>query len=943
MENPIMPPRSFSAHTKRFRLTVGAFSLALLGLAFALTFATQIHSVAAMHKTTDVANNQQLAAHKARTQPVAVALAPRTAPADIVQEEYDKVADAVYGQPDFTSSAAPTDTNGLTLHQPADVFVFDTGQIFIADTEHNRVLGWDSVDVYENGDPADLVLGQPDFTASAAPNPPSADSMNAPTAIAVGYDGIIYVSDTGNNRVLVFVPWNICDFYEFYDDVWCIEEDGYEFSDTFRPEFTNGMEADYVIGQPDFVTSIAAPTSRTSLNQPMGLVTDINDNLIVADYGNNRVFIYEWPFSDGMPANRIVGQTINGQGFVPDWTASEAPDPPTAVSLNGPTAVAAGILGNQIYIADTGNHRVLVYNDNPADGRADAVIGQPDFVSKTPGLGPDKLDTPSGLKLDAGNRLFVADTNNHRVLVFNQVDPDGQADDLFGQPDYESNTPNNGGVGAASLFAPTGIATDATFMDVYIADQGNNRVLQYYQPLLNPVPDIVELDPSAALTGSQGLTIGIWGSGIIEETAVEVNGVQRTTGSEFLGFTRLTLEASDLITTTVLSITLRNPAPGGGPSIPITLTVYEPQVGDTVADYVLGQKGFTTNYGEFTRVTARSLDRPNGVAVDPQTGRLFVADLRNARVLSWPSSSARNNGQAADLVLGQPDFETWGANPAATLSTPTRLAVDSHGTLYVSDSLAGVIRLFSPPFTNGMTFTHSITGLNNPLGLLIDDQDNLYVADSRNHRVLFFAGPVPETDTTPDRVYGQPDFDSTVANQGGPITAGTLNFPAGLAMDAAGNLYVADTFNHRVLVYLAGGDGDTTADYVFGQGDNFITGIPNYGGVTADSLQYPFALAVDGAGTLYVADTGNHRILRYSQPFTSDRTADDVFGQHGSFTQIQPNNGGRSWRTLHEPMSLALADDGALFVADRGNQRVLVFQMNPIERGRAIYLPLLAR
>lgn len=937
----------FSVRPRRaLRFVLGATGLALFGLSIIILVSIQSRPALAVASamTEAVDNDQRLAAHKTRIQPVA--LPPRTAPTGITQE-YDKVADAVYGQPDFTSNAVPTDTNALTLHQPTDLFVFDTGQIFIADTENNRVLGWDSVDVYENGDPADLVLGQPDFVTADAPTPPSAASMNAPAGITVGYDGIIYVSDTGNNRVLVFVPWNICDFYEYYDDVWCIEADGYEFSDSYRPKFTNGMDADYVIGQPDFVTSGAAPTSRTSLNQPMGLVTDINDNLVVADHGNNRVLIYEWPFSNGLAANRIVGQTVNGLGFAPDWTASAAPNPPTDVSLNAPTSVAAGILGNRIYVADTGNHRVLVYNDEPADGRADAVIGQPDFVSNTPGLGPDKFDNPTGLKLDAGNRLFVADRNNHRVLVFEQVNPDGQADNIFGQPDYESNTPNNGGISDASLSAPTGIATDATFMDVYIADRGNNRVLQYSQPLPNPVPDIAELDPNTLLAGTGSMTIDLWGAGIIEQTVIEVNGVQRATGSDFLGLARFTLEASDIITTTELTITLRNPAPGGGVSNPVILPIYEPKAGDAHADYVLGQRGFATNDGEFTRVTASSLDRPSGVAVDPQSGRLFVADLRNARVLSWPSSSARNNGQPADLVFGQPDFETWGANPKATLATPIGVAVDSQGNLYVSDALMGVVRLFAPPFSNGMTPTQSITGLANPLGLLIDAQGNLYVADSRNNRVLVYEGPVLGGDSTPDRVYGQPDFESTTANQGGPVTADTLNFPAGVGMDAAGNFYVADTFNHRVLVYLAGDDGDTTADFVFGQVDDFSTGTPNKGGVSADSLNFPFALTVDAAGTLYVADTNNHRILRYTQPISSDRTADGVYGQSGSFTQNQINNGGRSRSSLHEPIDVALADNGSFFVADRGNQRVLVFQMEsidtPPQTDPSIYLPIVTR
>ena len=70
------------------------------------------------------------------------------------------MADGIFGQPDFTSGTVPATATGDTLYQPSDIFVYDlTGQIFIADSAHNRVLGWNSVDIYENGDPADLVLG----------------------------------------------------------------------------------------------------------------------------------------------------------------------------------------------------------------------------------------------------------------------------------------------------------------------------------------------------------------------------------------------------------------------------------------------------------------------------------------------------------------------------------------------------------------------------------------------------------------------------------------------------------------------------------------------------------------------------------------------------------------------------------------------------------------
>jgi DNA-binding beta-propeller fold protein YncE len=95
-----------------------------------------------------------------------------------------------------------------------------------------------------------------------------------------------------------------------------------------------------------------------------------------------------------------------------------------------------------------------------------------------------------------------------------------------------------------------------------------------------------------------------------------------------------------------------------------------------------------------------------------------------------------------------------------------------------------------------------IRGLNNPLALSLDSQDNLYVADTFNHRVLFFEQPLSSNDTTPDRVFGQPNLSSVAPNRGGAISAQGLHFPSGVALDTAGNLYIADSNNHRVLVYL---------------------------------------------------------------------------------------------------------------------------------------------
>lgn len=291
------------------------------------------------------------------------------------------VASFVIGQNDFTSAATgATDHN---LAEPTDVAV-DGGRLFVADRENNRVLIWNTLPA--SNARADVVVGQPDFTSSASGL--SASALYHPERVtAVG--GRLFVADKGNNRILI---WNAI-------------------------PTGNGAPADLVIGQPDF-TSNTPGLSAADLNVPDGLWTD-GTRLVVSDEGNNRVMIWNTiPSSNHAPADLVLG----------------APDVGTAGSgaATATTLTPGGIAsdGSTLFVADAPNHRVLMFAPFPTRNgvAATAVLGQGDFTHSMyddanqdgqPDAHPTArtFNAPIDVKV-IGDRLFVADSGNNRILVF---------------------------------------------------------------------------------------------------------------------------------------------------------------------------------------------------------------------------------------------------------------------------------------------------------------------------------------------------------------------------------------------------------------------------------------------------------------------------------------------------------------------------------------------
>jgi len=259
-----------------------------------------------------------------------------------------------------------------------------------------------------------------------------------------------------------------------------------------------------------------------------------------------------------------------------------------------------------------------------------------------------------------------------------------------------------------------------------------------------------------------------------------------------------------------------------------------------------------------------------------------VADTANSRILGWQSAELLAGGLPADYLLGQAAFGTGSCNQGGSPTAST---------------------------------------LCNPEGLAADSSGNLWVADKGNHRVLRFDSPAT-TDQSADIVLGQGGFTANSANQGGAASAATLSGPRGVALNASGDIFAADSANNRVLHYAQPFSGGQSADFALGQANLTGAQVNRGGTVTSQTLADPTALLVDGSGNLFACDTLNSRVLRYASPQAGDQAANLVLG-HSVFTDGTANQGGIGAGTLFYPAGLALDDSSRLWVSDGGNNRAL--------------------
>jgi sugar lactone lactonase YvrE len=286
-----------------------------------------------------------------------------------------------------------------------------------------------------------------------------------------------------------------------------------------------------------------------------------------------------------------------------------------------------------------------------------------------------------------------------------------------------------------------------------------------------------------------------------------------------------------------------------------------------------GTQGFSGDTGP---ATATTLDSPQGLALDT-ANRLYIADTHNHRIRELDLTS----GTLITIAGSTPGFSgDAGQATSAQLNLPTALALDTAGNLYIADT--GNHRIRKINLTTAVITTIAGTGtqgssgdngpaasaaIDSPTGLAIDSAGNLYLADTHNHIIRKITASTGTITTIAGN--GSSGFSGDTA----PATSATLALPHGLSLDATGNLYLADTENHRIRRIDAISGVITT---VAGDGTQAFSG--DNGPAIAASLDSPNATSLSPANLLTLSDTGNQRIRQLTAQPVANTTITTIAG-----------------------------------------------------------------
>lgn len=630
--------------------------------------------------------------------------------------------------------------------------------------------------------------------------------------------------------------------------------------------------------------------------------------------------------ADGANAVDLLGE-YDGTSLTnpqPTYTKSGVNDSPNRLGFSGPTGAVLDSVYHRFFLSDTANSRVLIYNlntDNTFPDRiADNVLGQPNFVSNTTTVSQSRVSSTQGLAFDSvNNRLFVADSGNNRVLIFDvSTITNGQnASNVLGQSNFTSNSATTTQSG---MNTPVPLAYDTSTGRLFVGESTNRRVTIFN------VTSTVDGQNAANILGQINFTTNVASntqSGINTPSGLAYDNVNG----------RLFVAATGNNRVTVFSV-------------PTTTVNGQAAVG------VLGQSTFTATAAATTQV---GMSAPRGVVYDSTNSRLFVAQSGNHRVTIYNVTTTISNGASAVNVLGQINFTSSTASTTQSgVNSPQGLVYDSgNNRLLVVEATNRRVTIFNvASITDGQNAVDALgqydgTSLSDPQPIYtksgVNDSPNrlgfnslydiamdsthhrLFVVERSNRRVLVYNLNTDNTlpDRIPDNVLGQLTFVSSVFT----TSQSTMGNPQGLAYDSTNNrLFVSDLTGNRVLVFdVSSITNGQNAVNVLGQSDFTST----TGTSTQSGMNGPGGMDYDSTNSrLFVADGNNHRVTVFNVASISDgQNAVNVFGQ----TSFTANISTTSQSSVTFPGDVTYDSvHNRLFVIQSSGSRVTVFDVTTI-------------
>lgn len=763
--------------------------------------------------------------------------------------------------PDFlpvVSTYAGTGTAGFAdatrlsaqLGYPSGVARDSQGSVFFADTGNHRIRM-----ITSDGQVSTIagtgVYGMANGSGATA-------QFAFPSAIAVGADDHVYVSDTYNHRVCKLS----------------------------RPSIPGGSWAVTTLAGTGLSGYVNGAGSVARFSFPYGLTLDGDGNVYVADSNNHRIRRIT---SGGTVSNYAGSGAMGSANSTSSLTAS----------FNSPKGVV--LLSGSLYVADTGNHliRRIVMSSDSLSRTVTTFAGSTSGFADGTGSSA-QFQTPSGIATNGAGVLYVADEQNHRIR---QITATADVSTVAGTGDAGL---VNGRTDVARFRAPTGV-TVGIDGNLIVADSENHELRGIaIQPLSVPS------ELMAGTTNADGIQV----RSVLDVNAIglapgvtyyfrwksSTTGNRQLLGQSFFLYDFPAVETRPASHVSPASAQLNaNVDPKNGRTV-VTLeystdpALLHPYQVSTPAGS--GTAGFADGTGN-----AAQFSNPAGVVTNA-AGDVFVADRLNHRIRRITAAGVVSTFAGS----GDPGF-TNGIGTAARFEKPAGLAIDAAQNLYVADEQNHQIRKITPAGVVSVFAGSGIAGFLEgsaatarflyPTGVAVDADGNVYVADSGNHRIR--------------KISAVDGMVSTHAGTGvagatdGAVADAQFSTPKALALGAGAALIVADTGNHSIRVIDAG-----TVITLAGDGtEGFANGLG-----TSARFASPGGVSRDVDGVVFVADSGNHRIRRILPDGTVDTLAGSGIAGHldSPTAALYPATATR----FHTPSGVTVDAQGRLFVTQEG-------------------------